>query len=115
MNIIKKEKLADLLTANWTKFIDYKSLMSFVINSVKLYAKNWSMLQYEKKIQGNKIMISKTIINDHEIIFWIDFEVPINNNLAIGTMEIGVTLSGSFQVKELLGNLFYNPTQHSVV
>lgn len=115
MNILKKEKLADLLTANWTKFIDYKSLMSFVINSVKLYAQNWSMLEYNKKIQSNKIMISKTIINDHEIIFWVDFEVPIENNLAIGTMEISVSLSGFFQVKNLLGNLFYNPRQHSTV
>lgn len=109
MSILKKEKLADLLTANWTKFIDYRTLMSFVINSVKLYANNWSMLEYDKKIQGNKIMISKTILEKQGIIFWVDFEVPIDNKVAIGTIELCLELSGNYRTEKIVGNLFYVP------
>jgi hypothetical protein len=109
MSILKKEKLADLLTANWTKFIDYRTLMSLAINSVKLYANNWSMLEYDKKIQGNKIMISKTIIEKHGLVFWVDFEVPIENKVAIGTIQFCQELSGNYRIEQIVGNLFYRP------
>jgi hypothetical protein len=108
MSILKKDKLADLLTANWTKFIDYRTLMSLVINSVKLYASNWSMLEYDKKIQGNKIMVSKTILTKQGLLFWVDFEVPIENKLAIGTIELCLDLSGNYHIEKIVGNLFYN-------
>ena len=108
MSILKKDKLADLLTANWTKFIDYRTLMSFVINSVKLYASNWSMLEYDKKIQGNKIMVSKTILKKQGLLFWVDFEVPIEHKLSIGTIELYLDLSGNYHIEKIVGNLFYN-------
>lgn len=108
MSILNKEKLAELLTANWTKFIDYRTLMSLVINSVKLYASNWSMLEYDKKIQGNKIMVSKTTISERGLILWVDFEVPIDKKLAIGTIEMLLELSGNYRIEKIVGNLFYN-------
>jgi len=107
MRILYKDKLADLLTQNWTKFIDYKTLMSFAINSVQLYAKNWCMLEHDKKNKNNKIMISKTRIENNYMVFWLDFEVIVQENLAIGSIEFTTDLMGNFKLKEITGNLFY--------
>lgn len=108
MRLLYKEKLAELLTQNWTKFIDYKTLMSFAINSVKLYAKNWAMLEYEQKNKTNKIMISRTCIQNNLIMFWLDFEVIVEKNLSIGTIEFTIDLNGNFELKEIKGNVFYS-------
>jgi len=108
MQILKKQKLAEILTANWTKYLDYKTLMSIAINTVQLYASNWSLLEYNKKIQGNKITISKTMIKNHDILFYLDFEIQISPNFAIGTIEIFMDLEGKFKIHKVHGNIFHN-------
>ena len=108
MQILKKQKLAEILAANWTKYLDYKTLMSLAISTVQLYASNWSLLEYNKKIQGNKIMVSKTILKKQGLLFWVDFEVPIENKLSIGTIELYLDLSGNYHIEKIVGNLFYN-------
>ena len=108
MKILNKEKLADVLTQNWTKFIDYRALMSLAINSVQLYAKNWSLLEDNKKKNGNKITISKTSIKQNKMILWLEFEVQINTNVAIGTIELAMDFEGNLQINQTVGNIFYS-------
>ena len=108
MKILNKEKLADVLTQNWTKFIDYRALMSLAINSVQLYAKNWSLLEDNKKRNGNKITISKTSIKQNKMILWLEFEVQIDKNVAIGTIELAMDLEGNLQINQTVGNIFYS-------
>lgn len=107
MKIINQEKLANVLTQNWTKFLDYKTLMDFVINTVQLYVPNWSMLQYCAKIQGNKITVSKVTISKTALLFFINFEVIIDDKLASGTLELSVSLAGEHKVNNVYGNVFY--------
>jgi hypothetical protein len=108
MKIINQEKLANLLTQNWTKFLDYKNLMELVINTVQLYASNWSMLEYCGNIQGNKISVSKTEFNKTSILFYIYFEVLLDESVAMGTLELNVPLNGQHTVNKINGNIFYN-------
>lgn len=107
MKIINQEKLANMLTQNWTKFLDYKNLMMFVTNTVQLYAPNWSMLEYSAKIQANKITVIKTTLLKNSFLFFIQFEIIIENRLASGTLELNVPLDGNYQLNNIQGNIFY--------
>lgn len=108
MDIINKEKLTNLLTQNWTKFIEYKTLISLVINNVQLYAKNWPLLEYNTKNKVNKITISKTNFKNDALIFHVNFEVLIEQNLAVGTLDLCVPFNGKYRIDKIRGNVFYD-------
>lgn len=106
MKLLKQDKLNETLTQNWTKFIDYRSLLDLAINSIKLYANNWSPIQSDYKFQGNKIMISKTEVTPSGYLFDIKFEIKNKNDAAVGNFQIHVGFENSVRVSNMHGNLF---------
>lgn len=106
MKLFDTKKIEEVLKSNWTKYIDYKMLMSFIINAVPLYAPNWSILKQYKKIQGNKIAISKVSLSDGIILFWVDFEVPIQHGLSAGTAELVCSTDGNFKINNISGTIY---------
>jgi hypothetical protein len=106
MKLFETKKVEEVLQQTWTKYIDYKFLLNFIINAVPLYASNWPTIMQYKKIQGNKISISKVTLLENEILFWIDFEVPLDNCLSTGTVEISSNLNGNSKVIQIVGTVY---------
>jgi hypothetical protein len=106
MQILKKEKLENTLTQNWTKFIDYKVLLDFAINTIKLYARNWTIVQSQIKFSGNKVMVVSSKLDNLGLTFNINYEIQIDNAVAIGSMSLHVNHSDSCSLKDIQGNVF---------
>jgi hypothetical protein len=106
MQMLKKEKLEDTLTQNWTKFIDYKVLLDFAINTIKLYARNWTLVQSQVNFTGNKVIVKSSKLDNLGLTFTITYEIKIDNSMAIGYMVLYIDYAGSSTIKEIQGNIF---------
>lgn len=106
MNLLKRDKLNETLTQNWTKFIDYRNLLELAINSIKLYANNWTPIQSNHNFKGNKIMVSKTSISSSGYTFIVNFELQVKECVAIGNFQLNIGLENTVRVSDLHGNLF---------
>ena len=93
----------------WTKFADYESIQKFITNNILLYASNWNTIVNMKQIKTKKIFISKTEVKKNYILFWISFEIPIENKCAVGTAEVNCTFDGIATLAKISGN-FYQTT-----
>jgi hypothetical protein len=108
MKLFEKKKLEEHLLSNWTKFVDYKVLNNLVIKAIPLYANNWATIQIARNIKTQKIFFSKVeIISTGEIKLWISFEIPYNNNTAVGTLELLTNPLGEYKVTQMSGNFYY--------
>jgi hypothetical protein len=106
MQILRKEKLENTLTQNWTKFIDYKVLLDFAINSIKLYARNWTVVQSQINFTGNKVTVQSSKLDNLGLTFNVSYEIKIDAAVAIGYMILYIDYAGSGTIKQIEGNLF---------
>lgn len=106
MKLFEIKKIEEFLQQNWTKYIDYKLLLGFIINAVPLYAPNWPSIVQYKKFQGNKLTISKVSMRENTIDFHADFEVIVETGVCVGTIDLSASLNGSFQVNQVLGTVY---------
>ena len=106
MQMLRKEKLEDTLTQNWTKFIDYKVLLDFVINTIKLYARNWTVVQSQINFTGNKVTVKSSKLDNLGLTFTVSYEIKVDYNVAIGFMILYIDYAGSCTIKQIHGNLF---------
>jgi len=106
MNIVNRKKLEETLSSNWTKFIDYKSLNDIAVNSIELYAPNWSTI-YSNSSTLKKLQLTKLEIQDNnQIKIWINFVIPFNEKTAVGAMELLFDLNGNYTLNNIVGNFY---------
>lgn len=106
MKLFDIKKIEELLQQNWTKYIDYKLLLGFIINAVPLYAPNWPTIVQYKKFQGNKLTISKASMSNANLQFHADFEIVVENGVCVGTIDLTATLDGNFEVSQFMGTIY---------
>lgn len=106
MKLFETKKLEEVLQQNWTKYIDYKLLLGFVINAVPLYAQNWPTIMQYKKFQGNKITITRSKIQENYILFDLSFEVITDNGFCAGSMVLKAIFDGTTKLEQISGNIF---------
>jgi hypothetical protein len=106
MKVLKTEKLNETLTQTWTKYIDYRLLMDSIINTIKLYASNASIVQSNKKNTASKLVIAKTNINASGIIFDVNFDLNLDNIFATGTLSALIRFDGTCVLSNTKVNFF---------
>jgi hypothetical protein len=107
MKLIEKKKLEQLLATNWSKFISYKTAIDIIANNILLYAPNWSTIQSTKPKQLKTLNFSKFEIQENSTIkIWINFEIPFENKLAIGTLEALIDIAGNYKITSVSGNFY---------
>ncbi len=96
MDIINKNNLQNLLTSNWSTFIDQTKLMSEVLKSVR--DDDLPIIHCRKPYtqKGIKITISRIEINTHGYLLWIEFTIPQQGSVTIGTLELNLTHNWSY-------------------
>ena len=111
MKVLNKAKLEELLVANWTKFMDTKAMMAFVLGCVRdNIEKNFCVMPGSASNKGVQITVSRFHIAQDGFTIWIDFHVPQEEGVAVGTSELHLSPTGTLTHIRTLGNLFAKTT-----
>lgn len=105
-DIINNSKLEKMLVANWANFLDQKKLIAYTLMCVQNY-------EFEKTIETNKtfpfnvkITVSNFKVKEHGFDLWIEYQTPIEDNIAVGTTELHLSNSGELSHIQTIGTLF---------
>lgn len=112
------EKLEEILVANWASFINPTKLMA------------WVMLKTRENLDTHFIVVSDADFSNRAsqitvsrcqlltvspgFLLWIDFTLPYDGNVAVGTIEAFVSISGQLTVSQVTGNLYQKTTSNNV-
>lgn len=108
MGILKKEKLEELLVANWNEFLDNSKLFAFVIQTVQSNINALAIIPSNKlKPKGMSISISHCVWHQSGLILWIEFQIPLApDKIAEGTIEINLSEDGTISHNQTIGNIY---------
>lgn len=106
MKILIADKLEKLLQLNWTEFLDKQQVMRLCLehssNETYKTLKQKEIPKVQFKVSVTKISV--TNLNEFEI--WIEFSVPKNNGVIVGTHILSLDLSGEAKIKKSYGTYF---------
>jgi len=103
--MLLNDQLEKLLLANWTQFLDKLQLMRNVLE----YTRNNEyqvILQEEIPPKHTKIQITKFQPTDHDFDVWIEFTVPKEDGVIVGTHTCNLNLNGELALRETYGTFF---------
>ena len=107
MKILIAEKLERLLQSKWTEFLDSQQIMRLCLE----YARNtaYKTLQQKEipKVQF-RASVTKFVVTEppSEFEIWIEFSIPKDNGVIIGTHVLSLSLAGEAKLKESHGTHF---------
>jgi len=107
MKLIVKEKLESLLQTHWTSFLDKDQLIRFVLETAR--DTEYKVIK-QQTIPPKQIKLSITKFNIQEKGFeiWVEFTVPKDNGVVIGTHVLSLNLTGEFQLIDSYGSTLNN-------
>lgn len=109
--MINKEKLEELLVRNWTKFLDTKKIMVRTLQDVNTSTDKFNYCENEKQITNTttQISISRFYLAESGFTIWIEFIIPNNKYISVGTIEYILYHNGSIELKQIIGTKFTKP------
>lgn len=107
-NVLKADKLEELMVANWTQFIDSSKLLGFVLKTVQNNIDRLAIISIAKiQSKGMSITFSRCHWHKNGFIIWTEFHVPLAiNKIAEGTLELVLSSEGSIYVNNISGNVY---------
>ena len=105
-NIIDNLKLEKILIANWANFLDQKKLIAYTLMCVQNHKFSKEVETRKKLLPNIKITVSNFKLKKHGFNIWIEYSVPIEQNVAIGTVELSLYNSGDLCHIQTIGTLF---------
>lgn len=107
-DVLKDDKLEELLVANWTKFLDSQKVMAFVLQNVRDRIESFACIpSAEFRNNGVRVTLSRFQIVPNGFIVWVEFTVPTEDSaVAIGTTELHLTNVGDISHIQTLGNIY---------
>ena len=107
-NVLKEDKLEELLVANWTHFLDGSRLLAFVLKNVQENKHRLAIISgTEIKPKGVSVTLSRCHWTPEGFILWAEFHVPLTtNDMAEGTMELHLSCNGSISHIATTGNIY---------
>jgi len=106
--IFKKDQLENLLQQQWGKFLDHVRLMRVVMEDVS----NTSFKEIQQQeIPQRHVKFSLTKFSiilepDHALEFWVEFNIPKQDGVVIGTSIYVLRLNGNISLRECFGTHF---------
>lgn len=107
MNIIRKNKLEEILIANWAHFADTTRLMSYVLGIAR--DETFSV----NKVAGVKTRPPQVKVSRFEpqpggFAVWVEFTAPRDGGQVVGTTELFVRPDGEAEHVQTVGQLLVN-------
>lgn len=104
-NLIRKDKLEELLLSQWSSFIDFKKLLAYVLSTVRDIQFPTTKTE-EIKNRGTQIKLSRFEPDGDRFTVWVEFTVAREPGVVVGTSELSLTLDGTADHVQTLGNHF---------
>lgn len=105
-DIIDNLKLEKILLANWANFLDQKRLIAYVMMCVQQYKFGPAITANKKLLPNIKVTLSLFQLRENGFNLWIEYNIPIEKNIAIGTVELHLSNSGDLNHIQTIGTLF---------
>lgn len=112
MKLVVKQQLESLLTSRWADFLDREQLLKTVLEIAR--DADYKVIE-QQNIPPRQIKLSVTKFNTEKTGFevWIEFTVPRDNGVVVGTHILSLQLSGEFQLNQTYGT-FLRPTESTL-
>lgn len=108
-NILNKQGLENVLRSHWSEFTRRNELMLFTLESAR--DADYNISDEETDIpQQLKISITKVSLSHSGFEIWIEFIVPRNDGVAIGTHVCFLSLNGNLELVKSYGTQFNHTT-----
>jgi hypothetical protein len=106
--VLKADKLEELLVANWTAFLDARELMAYVLCRVRDSVRGNFAVVAQQAPGGNgvQITLSRCRLAGDGLLLWVDFKVPQEYGVTVGTSEIHLSPAGTLEHVRTVGNIF---------
>lgn len=106
--MIYKEKLEELLVRNWTKFLDTKKVLVKVLQDANASADTFNIVKSDGKPEKKamQVSLSRFRLADTGFLIWVEFVVPRDGEVYVGTAEYRLLASGSLELRQMLGTRF---------
>jgi len=105
--LINTDKLEELLVSKWSQFINVSKLFEFIESNIKVRRNAFGILHDTSvKMKGKQIMLSRFQLTAQGFLVWVEFMVPIDIGMAIGTTELLISTKGIVSHVQTLGNIY---------
>jgi len=112
-SLFLRSKLESLLQSRWTEFLDRAQVMRTVLENVR-DTDYREILQAELPPNRVKLSVTKIAIQpSHAFEVWIEFSVPKDPGVVIGTNVYTLDLTGKFELKDSYGTHFLPEISHT--
>lgn len=104
-SMIKPEQLESLFLKNWAEFIDKTAL----IRKVLVDARDADLKMIEGQAPASQLSITITrfcLIDNSNFEVFVEFTVPKDNGIIVGSHVYLTDLSGNFQLQDTYGVIF---------
>ena len=108
MFMIDKGKLEDLLIRNWASFFDIKKLVVRVLRDVNAAGDTFHAAKGGSKPDRNtmQVSLSRFHLADTGFELWVEFVVPRDGDVSVGTVEYLLSNSGLMELRQIMGTRF---------
>ncbi len=103
-NLIVNENLEQLLQANWSQFLDRSQIMRMTMEFAR--DSEYRVVHQEISPKQIRISITKFRVNKNGFETWVEFTLPKNEGVIVGTHVCSLSLSGELELKETYGTHF---------
>jgi hypothetical protein len=88
---------------NWSEFLNTKNLFSTALSLIS--ATTFSIVKTDKLPEGNSVKLSVSQLNivNTGLRLWIDFLVPKDNAVTVGTIDCFVSWEGQVTIINIVG------------
>ena len=110
-NMVNVEKLEEILVAHWAGFINPTKLMAWTMQQVRANLDTNFIVVSDADFsnRGTQITVSRCNPQSSSFLLWIDFTIPYDGNVAVGTVATNLTFDGHLTVENISGNLYCKP------
>lgn len=104
MEIIKIKNLEQLLRTNWASFIDKSQLLANILIAIRDANLPQKQLKTPPERRGIQLTVSRIELQKDGFLVWLEFSIPQEHNITIGTLEAILGFDGTFIQKDIIGN-----------
>ncbi len=110
--MLNKTKVEEVLVQNWTKFIDTNRLLATTLRDVRDHDLPVKVGKPPTK-HSVQISVSRLQPGPHGFLLWVEFSIPRNEELALGTCEYALSWDGDLALRTVLGTRIIPPTDQA--
>lgn len=103
--MINRGKLEELLVRNWATFLDTKKLVVRVLQDVNAAVDTFGIAESGGGPAKNAVQVSLSRFHlaDAGFELWVEFVVPRNGDVSVGTVEYLLSSRGTLELRQIMG------------